>query len=93
MGVTLVSQLITNQQRRVCKLVVIKRQSTHNREFNARQFQFLGHFRPLYLTGQLTLDRGKRGGMTCSKGPQVGDEPTATVPRTKPFYMNARSTR
>lgn len=26
-------------------------------------------------------------GMTCSKGPQVGFEPWATVARTEPFYM------
>ena len=35
-----VSQVIPNQQRRVCKLVVIKRQSAcaHNRVFNAPRF-------------------------------------------------------
>ena len=35
----------------------------------------------------------EREGMTCSKGTQVGVEPTAAAARSKPLYMGARSTK
>ena len=31
--------------------------------------------------------KGERRGITCSKGPQVGIEPVATVAKTEPLYM------
>ena len=41
------------------------------------------------MTGQLRHEMGERGGMSCSKGPQVGIEPAAAAAaaRSDPLYM------